>query len=340
MYGTVISKSLERGNYTMMDKDPNIVIIGGGTGLSYVLKGLKKYPVNITAIVTVGDNGGSSGVIRQAIHVVPPGDIRKVMVAMSEAEPLLNSLLDYRFDKECLFANHTVGNIMLTALYQLNDGNYIKAIEQLGEVLNIRGKVLPVATTPVTLVAKMSDGEIIKGESEITKALKKIDKIFLENTNVETSQEVLDAIEEADLIVFGPGSLYTSIIPNLLIPQVRKAILESKAEKLYICNVMTEPGETDHFMVSDHVITLEKYLGEGVIDTILANDKCDVPEDILQRYEKHGAELVQADIDQIATMNKELISSGFIYVNEKGHIRHKSNKIAAYIVMKLIEELD
>lgn len=329
-----------KGVNILKDNDPNIVLIGGGTGLSYVLKGLKKYPVNITAIITVSDNGGSSGEIRSMIQMVPPGDIRKVMVALSEAEPLLNQLLDYRFtDDNTLFANHTVGNIILTALYYINDGDYIKAIKQLSKVLNVRGKVLPVATQPVTLVAKMSDGSIVVGEQEIRADRSTIEEItLLEKDRVSTTEEVLEAIEEANLIVFGPGSLYTSIIPNLLIPQVKEAILASKAEKLYVCNVMTEPGETDGMMVSDHIQTLEKYLAPGVIDAILANDDYQVADDVMAIYEKTGAELVKVDLDQVARLGKELITSRFIYVNEKKHIRHNSIKIAAYIVMKLLEE--
>ena len=324
------------------DHEPNIVLIGGGTGLSYVLKGLKKYPVNITAIVTVGDNGGSSGKIRSSIHIVPPGDIRKVLVALSETEPLLNQLLNFRFDHDDhLFANHTVGNIILTALYYINDGDYIRAIKQLGKVLNVRGKVLPVATEPITLVAKMCDGSVVIGESEITKDPNRIEEItLLEKDRITTYDEVLEAIAGADLIVFGPGSLYTSIIPNVLIPQVREAILASKAEKVYVCNVMTEPGETDHFTVSDHVLTLEKYLAPGVIDTIFANDGYDVAEEVMASYRKTGAELVRIDLDQLAKLGKELITSRFIYVNEKNHIRHNSLKIAAYIVMKLLDQFE
>lgn len=322
-----------------MEKEPKIVLIGGGTGLSYVLKGLKKYPVDITAIVTVGDDGGSSGMIRDSIHVVPPGDIRKVMIAMSETEPLMNDLLTYRFKDDTIFSNHTVGNIMLSALFKIT-GDYVKSIEQLGRVLNVRGKILPVATTPVTLVADMEDGTRVVGESNITSAKKKIKRISTMQDDVTATTDVLEAIEEADFIVFGPGSLYTSIIPNLLIPSVKEKILESKAKKCYICNVMTETGETDYFKVSDHVIELEKYLGSGVIDIVLANDDFDVEPEILQSYQKHGADLVEVDLDKIAQLNKELVTSHFIYINEKKHIRHKSNKIAAYVLMKLIEEFE
>jgi uncharacterized cofD-like protein len=323
----------------MKEKDPNIVLIGGGTGLSYVLKGLKKYPVNITAIVTVGDDGGSSGLIRDSINIVPPGDIRKVMVAMSEAEPIMDTLLNYRFDEHSIFKRHTVGNILLTALFQIT-GDYVQAIEQLAQVLNIKGTILPVAQTPVTLVANMEDGSVVKGESNITKAHKKIVDIKLENPNVKPTEEALEAIREAELIVFGPGSLYTSIIPNLLIPEIKDAILASNARKMFICNVMTEPGETDNYKVSQHVTELEKYLGRGTIDCVLANDDFNVSEEILNHYRKYGAALVEVDLDQLAKLHKEIVTSKFVYINEKNHIRHKSNKLAAYVVMKLIEELE
>jgi uncharacterized cofD-like protein len=322
-----------------MDRDPNLVIIGGGTGLSYVLKGIKKYPLDVTAIVTVGDDGGSSGDIRSAIHVVPPGDIRKVMIAMSEAEPLMNTLLNHRFTEDTLFANHTVGNILLTALFQIT-GDYVLAIQQLSEVLNVKGTILPVAQKPITLRAEMEDGTIIYGESHITAAKKKIKQIFLEEDDIEVTKEVLKAIEKADMIVFGPGSLYTSIIPNLLVPGVKDALNTSKAKKVYICNVMTEPGETDNYPVSKHVRVLESYLGQGLIDSIIANDDKNINQAVLNKYKAIDAELVAIDYDEIIKLNKEFITDKFIYVNEKNHIRHNSNKIAAYLLMMLIENLE
>ncbi len=322
-----------------MERDPNIVVIGGGTGLSYVLKGLKKYPLNITAIVTVGDDGGSSGDIRHSINVVPPGDIRKVMIAMSETEPLLNTLLTYRFTSESIFANHTVGNILLTALFQIT-GDYVKAIQQLSKVLNVKGTILPVAQKPITLCALMDDNSTVYGETNITSAKKVIKKIFLEEEDVVVTPDVIKSIKEADMIVFGPGSLYTSIIPNLLVPNVKEAINDSNAKKVYICNVMTEPGETDHFSVSKHVDVLESYLGKNSIDSILANDDKNVNSDVLQTYQNQAAEFVEVDYEAIIKLNKELITDKFIYINEKNHIRHKSNKIAAYILMMLIETIE
>src|SRR5690554_4248692 len=319
-----------------MDRDPNIVIIGGGTGLSYVLKGIKKYPLDITAIVTVGDDGGSSGDIRNAIHVVPPGDIRKVMVAMSETEPLMNTLLNHRFTNETIFANHTVGNILLTALFQIS-GDYVKAIQKLSKVLNVKGKILPVAQKPITLCALMEDDTVIYGESHITAAKKKIKRIFIKEEDIEVTKDVIKEISEADMLVFGPGSLYTSIIPNLLVPGVKEAINKSKAKKVYICNVMTEPGETDNYSVSKHVKVLESYLGKNTINTIIANDDKNINQEVLNKYKLKDAELVVIDYDEIIKLNKELISDKFIYVNELHHIRHNSKKIAAYLLMMLIE---
>lgn len=323
----------------MIDKDPNIVLIGGGTGLSYVLKGLKKYPLNITAIVTVGDDGGSSGIIRESVHVVPPGDIRKVMISMSETEPLMNTLLTYRFDETSIFADHTVGNILLTALFKIS-GDYVKAIQQLSKVLNVKGTILPVAQKPLTLCALMDDETVVTGESSITSTGKKIEKLFLREDDINVTPEVLEAINEAEMIVFGPGSLYTSIIPNILVPKVKEALQKSKAKKVYVCNVMTEPGETDTFTVSQHVLVLEKYLGKNVIDVIIANDDFDINKEVLDTYHKLTSELVNIDYAEIIKLNKELITSNFIYINEKKHIRHKSNRIAAYILMMLLENMD
>ncbi|MDF2700439.1 MAG: hypothetical protein K0Q49_1997 [Haloplasmataceae bacterium] len=320
----------------MIDREPNIVIIGGGTGLSYVLKGLKKYPANITAVVTVGDDGGSSGEIRDSNHVLPPGDIRKVMISMSEAEPLMNTLLTHRFSEDSLFANHTVGNILLTALFEIT-GDYVKAIQQLSKVLNVKGTILPVAQKPVTLCALMDDDTVVYGESKITSANKKIIKLFLKENDIEAVPDVITAIEEADLIILGPGSLYTSIIPNLLVPEVKEAIIDSKAKKAYICNVMTEPGETDGYTLSKHVNIIGSYLGKDVIDIVIANDDRNIDKEVLDRYINKGAEIVRVDYDEIIKMNKELITSKFIYINEENYIRHKSEKIAATIFMMLLE---
>lgn len=320
----------------MIDRDPNIVVIGGGTGLSYILKGLKKYPLNLTAIVTVGDDGGSSGEIRDSVHVLPPGDIRKVMISMSETEPLMNTLLTHRFSEDTLFANHTVGNILLTALFQIT-GDYVKAIQQLSKVLNVKGTILPVAQKPLTLCALMDDDTVICGESKITNANKKIIKLFLKENDIKVTPEVIEAIHNADLIILGPGSLYTSIISNLLVPKVKEAIAESKAKKAYICNVMTEPGETDGFSVSKHISVLESYLGKDTIDVVLANEDKNINASILEKYTNKGAEIVKVDYDEICKLNKELITSKFIYINEENYIRHKSDKISAYILMMLIE---
>ncbi len=322
-----------------MDRDPNIVMIGGGTGLSYVLKGLKKYPLDITAVVTVGDDGGSSGDIRNSIHVVPPGDIRKVMISMSEAEPLMNTLLNYRFPDDNIFANHTVGNIILTALFQIT-GDYVQAIKQFCSVLNVRGTILPVAQKPITLCALMDDNKVVCGESNITSANKRIKNLFLQEEDISVTPEVIKAINEADMIVFGPGSLYTSIIPNILVPGVREAIKESKAKKVYISNIMTEPGETDNYTVSQHVKVLEKYLESNCIDIIIANDDRNIDKKVLNNYKKKNSELVIIDYDEIVKLNKELITDKFIYINEKNHIRHRSNKVAAYLMVSLIETID
>ncbi|HEY8364319.1 MAG TPA: uridine diphosphate-N-acetylglucosamine-binding protein YvcK [Haloplasmataceae bacterium] len=322
-----------------MDRDPNIVIIGGGTGLSYVLKGIKKYPIDITAIVTVGDDGGSSGDIRNSINVVPPGDIRKVMVAMSETEPLMNNLLNHRFNDDNIFANHTVGNILLTALFQIT-GDYVQAIRKLCNVLNVKGTILPVAQKPITLSAVMDDDSVIIGESHITAAKKRIKEISIVEKDIEVTKEVLDAINEADMIVFGPGSIFTSIIPNLLVPGVKEAINQSKAKKVYVCNIMTEPGESDHFTVSKHVSILEKYLGNSIIDSIIANDDKNIDNEILSKYKEKDADLVEIDYEEIIKMNKELITGNFIYVNENNHLRHNSKKIAAYLMMMLIDTIE
>ena len=245
-----------------------VVVFGGGTGLSSLLKGLKLFPIDITAVVSVADDGSSTGKLRNEFDIPAVGDLRNVVIALSETEPLLEELFQYRFISKGSFDRHSVGNILLTALLNIN-GNLTDAVSSFGKILNLKGKVLPLTEDRVTLVAYTENEKII-GESNITKAFKKIKTIkYLKKPKV--LKQVIDEINRADLIIFSMGSLYTSIIPHLLCKEVRTALKNSLSKKMYICNIMTEHGETDNFKVKDHVDLLNKYAKFNMIDVVVAN---------------------------------------------------------------------
>ena len=236
-----------------------VVILGGGTGLSTLLKGLKQFPLDITAIVAVSDDGSSTGKLREEFNIPAVGDLRQVIVSLSETEPLVAKLMNYRFKTKSDLNGHALGNLLLAGLIDIA-GNMSTGIESLSKVLNLKGRVLPLTEDNVTLMAEMEDSTIIEGEHHITEDERKIKRIFYKENPIISSQ-VIDAIKEADLIVLSMGSLFTSVLPNLLSNDIIKAIDESKADLMYTCNLMTQPGETDDFKVSDHIKTFNGYLG-------------------------------------------------------------------------------
>ena len=238
-----------------LSRGPKIVSVGGGTGLATLLTGLKEYTSNITAIVTVADDGGSSGRLRQQFDILPPGDIRNCLVALADASTMMRDLFQFRFEKGSDLAGHNFGNLFITVMTRLT-GDFEKAIRETSKVLALRGQVIPSTLNNVVLVAEHKDGSVTEGEDKIPKANKPIDKVFLRPAGSEATPEALRAIREADLIVLGPGSLYTSIIPNLLIKEITGAIAASRAMKVYVCNVMTQPGETDGYTASNHIKAL------------------------------------------------------------------------------------
>lgn len=246
-----------------------IVVIGGGTGLSTVLRGLKNYPFEITAIVTVADDGGSSGRLRDDYDIPPPGDVRNVIAALSDTEPLVEQMFQYRFSSESSKAlnGHSLGNLMLTALTEIT-GDFNLAIAEMSKVLKVHGKVIPAANKKVTLHAELENGMFIEGESRIPKANSQIRRVFLSPKDVQPLPSAIQAIKQADIILIGPGSLYTSIIPNLLVKEIAKAVVDASAEKIYICNLMTQPGETIKYRASDHVNAIHNHTGTKFIHSI------------------------------------------------------------------------
>lgn len=316
-----------------MDREPKVVVIGGGTGLSALLRGLKKFPLDISAIVTVADDGGSTGKLRDLYEIPAPGDIRNVMVALSEVEPLIEKLLQYRF-KDGNLDNHAMGNLLLTAVADIT-GNMVDGIEALSKILNVKGRILPLTNESVTLCAKFKDGTIVEGESLLSKTNKKIEKIFYKE-NVSAYGETIKALEEADYIIFSIGSLYTSIIPNLLIEKVREVITNSKAKIIYTCNAMEQPGETVNYTVSDHISSIHSHCGQNTIDCVIVNDEI-IPEYILAKYKKQGVKPVVIDDENIKNMGVELIRHRVIEIKATGEVRHNSIRLASSIYSKILD---
>ena len=313
----------------MLNKGPRIVAIGGGTGLSTLLKGLKNITNNITAIVTVGDDGGSSGRLRQEMGILPPGDIRNCIAALADDEDLVTKLFQYRFKHGEGLEGHSFGNLFLTALCAIT-GDMMNAVIESSKVLSIRGRVLPSTLDDMKLVAKMSTGEIIHGESNIPEAEGRIEQLMTEPDNCRALKDVVDAIEDAQFIILGPGSLYTSVIPNLLIKDITKAISKSNANKIYICNIMTQPGETDNFTVSDHIKTiLDHAKMPNIINAVLVNDK--LPEDLVRTYVKSNSHPVKLDEDELKKMGIKVINKRLIDEASLKLVRHSPKKLSRAI---------
>ncbi|WJQ00058.1 YvcK family protein [Geobacillus stearothermophilus] len=303
-----------------------IVVIGGGTGLPVLLRGLKQHDLDLTAIVTVADDGGSSGRLRDELHIPPPGDVRNVLAALSDVEPLIVELFQHRFQNGNGLSGHSLGNLILAALTSIT-GDFVKAIREMSKVLNVRGQVLPAANKSVVLHAEMEDGTIVSGESKIPGAGKKIKRVFLTPEDIEPLPETTAAIRGADLIVIGPGSLYTSILPNLLVPKIGQEVCKTKAKKVYICNIMTQAGETPHYTVSDHVKALHDHLGVPFLDAVIVNSGA-IPESIRRRYEEERAEPVH---DDSGTLGVQVIRDDIVTYDE-GVIRHNTGKVAALLL--------
>lgn len=311
-------------------RKPKIVVIGGGTGLPVILKGLKAKQADVTAIVTVADDGGSSGSLRNYANVVPPGDIRNVLLSLSDMSDQHKDIFQYRFDTADNFlAGHSIGNLIIAAMAEMQ-GSVFEAIQTLSEMMGVDGHVYPAAEEPLILHAIFEDGTKIAGESKIAKESKKIEKVYVtanEDTHeVKASREILKAIHEADMVVLGPGSLFTSILPNLMINDLGQAVVETTAEVVYICNIMTQLGETENFTDSDHVSVLHKHLGKNFIDTVLVNTEC-VPEHYIN-HEKYEEYLVQV-AHNFTGLSKEVprvISDNFLLFRDEG-VFHDGNKV-------------
>ncbi len=300
----------------------NVAVIGGGTGLSVMLRGLKQIPgINISAIVTVADDGGSTGRIRRQFNIPAMGDIRHVMCAMAEEESIFKTLMDFRFDGEDIdIGGHNLGNLILTALTETS-GSFMEAIKTFSKFLKIKGNIIPSSLQFITLYAIMEDGTIVRGESNIPKFLNKIDHVYY-NEEVKATPEAIEAIKNADIIFYGIGSLYTSILPNLIVDGISEAIKNNKAKKIYFCNAMTQPGETDGFSLEDHVRAIYKHSFPEAIDIVVASNN-EISEQLLQKYEDMGSTSVKVceDTHEYDVIYRDLLDT------DGGLIRHDSDKI-------------
>ena len=322
----------------LLVKGPKIVVIGGGTGLSTMLRGLKYYTSNITAIVTVGDDGGGSGDLREDLGMLPPGDIRNCILALADTEPLMEDLLQYRF-KDGRLKNQSFGNLFLAAMAGISD-NFEEAVQKMSSVLAVTGKVIPVTLDNMQLIAKLQNGNIVEGESQIPEeAIKqnsRIDELRIKPENAKPLKEALDALKEADAIVMGPGSLYTSITSNLLVKDISKAVRKSNAIKIYISNIMTQPGETTGFKVSDHLKVLRKYGGKDIVDYAIVNTG-EITEELKEKYNQEGAELVKLDEEDIKSMGIKIVGENLVKI-QNGTVKHDSDKLAEVLADTIMEK--
>jgi uncharacterized cofD-like protein len=317
-----------------------VVALGGGTGLSTMLRGLKEHIAergkrkpqqaigDLTAVVTVTDDGGSSGRLRREYKVLPPGDIRNCLVALSKDELLLGRLFQYRFPAGRGLGGHSFGNLFLTALTN-SMGDFPKAVQASAKILAIRGRIFPSTAQNVTLEAVLEDGTVVPGETNISRSRKRITRLRLVPRRVRPLPEVLAALREADLILVGPGSLYTSILPNLLVEEVVEVIVHSRATRVYIANLMTQPGETQHYSVADHVRAIYDHTRENLFDFVVVNRTAVSPR-LLRRYRAQGAEPVDPSFDELARMGLRYVTGDFL--RQDGVVRHDESRLSQLLL--------
>ncbi|MBP3722709.1 MAG: YvcK family protein [Selenomonadaceae bacterium] len=318
-----------------LGKGPNVVVIGGGHGLSVLLRGMKTVTSNVTAIVTVADDGGSSGRLREDLGILPPGDLRNCLVALADTEPLMEKLFQYRFEGKGALAGHSFGNLFIAAMHEVT-GDMETALQKSSKVLAVKGNVLPASKESVRLDAIMEDGTVVEGESRIPEAHKRIKRVKLFPEKVPAVNAALEAIKNADAIILGPGSLYTSVMPNLLVDGIADALIKSKAIKIYICNVMTQSGETDNYTASMHVKAILDHAGRGAVDYALVNGR-EISDEMKEYYKKEDAYPVVIDEDAINALGVGFVKADMI--DETDVIRHNPDKLAKS-VMHMIYSLN
>lgn len=309
-----------------MNKKPKVVVIGGGSGISVVLRGLKYLPVDLTAIVSVADDGGSSGALRKEFDSPPPGDLRNVLIALSDVEPIIEDVFQYRFKEDSSIGAHPLGNLLIMAMNEIT-GNIGDAVDRLRKLFNIKAKILPATLDNVVLYGETESGKIIEGESNIPCSNEKIKKVFYIEER-KAPEKNLQALEEADLIVFGIGSLYTSLIPNLLLQGIKESLIKTKGKVVYVCNAMQQPGETQGYSADDHIEAICDVIGNGIIDEVVVDTR-EIPEEILERYRKQNSDRVVIDKEKIKKRGIKVKDRDILEIDSKGMVRHHPYKLAA-----------
>lgn len=336
---SIVQSLAPENNKHMMDKifskrrlakGPAVTVIGGGTGLSVLLRGIKEITNNCTAVVTCADDGGSSGRIREAFGIIPPGDCRNCLISLADTEPLMEKLMQYRFKAGTELGGHSFGNLFITAMSDIV-GDVEGALNETSKILKVRGRVIPSTLEPVELVAKLEDGRTIYGESVISKARGKVSSIKAIPEGISATQSAVQAILNADVVILGPGSLYTSVVSNLLIEDIKQALLKTNANVIYICNVMTQPGETTDFTAYDHVQTLLQYLdNEKVIDYVVVNNQFDLHPELIEKYAMDNATPVVNDSVRIKGLGIKVVQANL--VSQSNMIRHNPDRLARTLI--------
>ena len=311
-----------------LNSGPAITVVGGGTGLSTLLRGMKYITGNCTAVVTVGDDGGSSGRLRQELGIIPPGDLRKCLVAMADREPLMERVMQYRFEGDSSLSGHSLGNLFLAAIAE-TEGGMEEGLNAASQILKVSGHVIPSTLHSIQLAADMTDGTFVLGQAEIAQARKTVQRLRMVPEDVPATKSAVEAIRQADILVFGPGSLYTSVICNLLVPDIRDAVLQSQAVKIYVCNIMTQPGETDGFGAYEHVKTLTDYAGKLFLDYVIVNAE-DISDEQIALYRAKGQEPISPDVEKIEQMGIKVIPAKL--VSKSDMVRHDPQKLAQAIM--------
>lgn len=309
-----------------MNRKPKVVVLGGGSGISVVLRGLKYLPIDLTAIVSVADDGGSSGALRKEFDSPPPGDLRNVLIALSDVEPIIEDVFQYRFKEESSIGAHPLGNLLIMVMNEIT-GNIGDAVDRLRKLFNIKAKILPATLEKVFLYAETESGKIVEGESNIPFSKEKIKRVFYKNER-KAPLENLKALEEADLVVFGIGSLYTSLIPNLLLKEVKESLKKTKGKVVYVCNAMQQPGETEGYDALAHIEAICEVIGEGIIDEVIV-DTVEIPEEILSRYKKQRSDRVLVNKESIKKKGIKVKDRDILEIDSKGMVRHHPYKLAA-----------
>ena len=314
-----------------LGKGPAIAVIGGGHGLSVLLRGIKEATSNVTAVVTVADDGGSSGRLREELGIIPPGDLRNCLVALADTEPLMEKLFQYRFESGSALAGHSFGNLFLAAMHEVT-GDMESALREASKVLAVKGRVFPASNAHVRLDALMEDGTVVEGESHIPEAHKRIRRVRLFPEHAPAAESALEAIRSADAVILGPGSLYTSIVPNLLVDGIADTLRKSRAIKIYICNVMTQPGETDGYTASMHVKAILEHAGKGVVDYVLVNSSS-IPKTMLESYAANGSYPVVLDREELNRLGVGFVHADIMSDTDAGH--HDPKKLME-AVMRMV----